>query len=228
MPNDTPDWQDLPAAGFGRVLFDAVVPTAGGLAQANFSVPTVSVIHTLVIKAAVAAGQTVTRISVAGGSSGLVYRDGPPYLPQSPGGGGIWIAVVRILPSVDTSFVVNVYTVAAIATIEVVGDALVYDESSFYNGTIQAAQQETYGAGTYLLVDGPCRLLTAALEVSGAGLGQIFIPGENILRVDSSAGQTVLETLTFPPNTILPAGSSLSLSSNASTVICGNVTYAYP
>jgi hypothetical protein len=71
---------------------------------------------------------------------------------------------------------------------------------------------------------GPARLLTAHLEAGTAGLCTLALSSGGRLMTTGAAGEAA--TLTFPPNTILPAG--VSVTAAGGTLADAGVSYAYP
>jgi hypothetical protein len=108
------------------------------------------------------------------------------------------------------------------------GDVAEYTESIFYTGQMKVMSNRQGAAGTILLpVGGPIRLLTAQLSSTVAGQVTLFITGSpyNLLEIDVATGEA---SVTFPPDTILPSGDTLSLFQSAAGVSAAQVSYAYP
>jgi hypothetical protein len=155
------------------------------------------------------------------GAGNYSYYASPPYLDSNVGLGpaGNYVVVVPIIAADSPSFeIVGTGT----WQITVYADPQQYDESVFYNGTVQANSSTTSGA---TLVTGPARLLTAALSQAAAAnqFATLNIGGKAFLQI---YGQTNNSSVTFPPNTILPAGTSLTLTHGGGGA--GFVTWAFP
>ena len=144
-------------------------------------------------------------LEVTGDDSGLIYWDQPFYLANT--GGAILTANVRINPAIDSSYTVAIAAVAGDThTVTISGDSEAFDDSVFYNGTVQEVHTAVV-ATSQTLVAGPVRILAAAVAVANAAATAILIiDGATALRVDASSSETNTATLSFPPKVIVPAG----------------------
>jgi len=142
-------------------------------------------------------------------------------------GTGTWWVICPINTFVDQTYYIEAYVVGGVTsvTFDVFYDTLQYPESVFYNGQMKAASLTLVAAGgPTTVVNGPARLLTIQTDATGGAVALVFISGTQVQRVDSGANNT----LTFPPNTIIPAGSVVALQQvGAGAAIC-SVTLAYP
>jgi hypothetical protein len=191
--------------------------------------------HTLILQAS-AIVQANPVVVVTGAQSNIVYYNQPFYLgltgfPANP------YAVIPVNPGLDTGVIItvndfkgSVLPPPAMVTYNITSDSDQYTESVFYNGPTKAVIATQAGTGTTIVLNGPARLLTAALFGSnpGAGAGvNLNLDGETFI----SAGgiNNVAVTVGFPVNTILKAGSSIAVVSTAAAENAfGEITYAYP
>ena len=172
----------------------------------------------------ISSSPTLTNFAVLGNNN-YFYYNGPIYLDSAGGRGGgggspnNYFVVVPIIASDNPQFRI---TGTGTWIITVSADPQQYDESVFYNGTVQANSSTTSGA---TLVSGPARLLTASLSQAAAAnqFASLNIGGTPFLQI---YGQTNNSSLSFPPNTILPAGTAITLTHGGSG--SGFVTWAYP
>ena len=96
-------------------------------------------------------------LEVTGDDSGLIYWDQPFYLANT--GGAILTANVRINPAIDSSYTVAIAAVAGDThTVTISGDSEAFDDSVFYNGTVQEVHTAVV-ATSQTLVAGPVRIL---------------------------------------------------------------------
>jgi hypothetical protein len=183
-------------------------------------------IKTLVINFEVTATVAANDLFVQGAPSQFVYYNQLPYLASNLGGGTIvYTAVIPIL-QIDASILVRLqgWSGSGNIFIETWGDINEYKEDILYNGITKAASGSTGGSLT--LVTGPCRLLTATLEQTGAASvgSALEIGGTPVLNVFTVGA---VQNVTFPPNTIVPGPTIISLNTTAGTLV-GAVSYAYP
>jgi hypothetical protein len=135
--------------------------------------------------------------------------------------------IIPISALFDTSFNVSVTyqvtstggTSSIVGTYNVWGDTAEYDESVFYNGT--PTPFSVTAAGT--ICTGPRRILEVHLETSASA--NVYWNG--VLLAQAGDGAVAGDTLVlpFPPNTILPAFQTLSVTGGV--VVAGALT-AYP
>ena len=164
-------------------------------------------------------------LEVTGDDSGLIYWDQPFYLANT--GGAILTANVRINPAIDSSYTVAIAAVAGDThTVTISGDSEAFDDSVFYNGTVQEVHTAVV-ATSQTLVAGPVRILAAAVAVANAAATAILIiDGATALRVDASSSETNTATLSFPPKVIVPAGAVVQYTIAGGGQV--SLTYAYP
>ena len=200
----------------------ATFPAMASLSQ-TITVPAGT--RTLIIQDLIGGALSATPIlDVKGSQSLLTYYDAPFYLGAV---GDSYTAIVPVNPAVDSSYIVQVYGGTETHTVTISGDTTQYDESVFYNDTINVTS--TAAVGTTTLVTGPARLLTAQVEAAAAGVNsaRLRIGTQIILTADSTAASSATtEAISFPPNVIVPAGAT------ADAVIVGSgivsATWAYP
>lgn len=233
-----PIWPDTNVSA-QEVLFGAgtlilapqsIVPTAGAITVAPIVPPNV---RTLVISLQHLAPLdpiVVTNVSVVGGTTGNQFYNAPPYLTVGPAAGPQSTNALIVIPFIgllDKGVTITITTTQTLV-VQAFGDTAQYDESVFYNGVAIAASQIANN-NTVTILTGPARLLTANLDLQAAGFaGLINLNGVPILRSDAvaAAGQSV--ALSFPPNTILPAGQTVTVQSTAADNAIGSISYAYP
>ena len=164
-------------------------------------------------------------LEVTGDDSGLIYWDQPFYLANT--GGAILTANVRINPAIDSSYTVAIAAVAGDThTVTISGDSEAFDDSVFYNGTVQEVHTAVV-ATSQSLVAGPVRILAAAVAVANAAATAILIiDGATALRVDASSSETNTATLSFPPKVIVPAATVVQYTITGGGHV--SLTYAYP
>ena len=164
-------------------------------------------------------------LEVTGDDSGLIYWDQPFYLANT--GGAILTANVRINPAIDSSYTVAIAAVAGDThTVTISGDSEAFDDSGFYNGTVQEVHTAVV-ATSQTLVAGPVRILAAAVAVANAAATAILIiDGATALRVDASSSETNTATLSFPPKVIVPAATVVQYTITGGGHV--SLTYAYP
>ena len=164
-------------------------------------------------------------LEVTGDDSGLIYWDQPFYLANT--GGAILTANVRINPAIDSSYTVAIAAVAGDThTVTISGDSEAFDDSVFYNGTVQEVHTSVV-ATSQTLVAGPVRILAAAVAVANAAATAILIiDGATALRVDASSSETNTATLSFPPKVIVPAATVVQYTITGGGHV--SLTYAYP
>jgi len=227
-PNSSALTATVFAAGIGTEVFTSPgVPVTSGTTVIIASVPLTSSTRTLIIS--IGGGIFPTLVQVIGNDTTFIYYNQPPYLITIDGAliicdvAGVAdqsVEVIIVGPGGTTSIPVTIWT-----------DTAQYDESILYNGTAKAISAQENTNGTFTVLSGPVRLISASLE-QAAGGSAIFglSTGGVILRSDNPAGQpTASLVVSFPPNTIVPNGESLVLIVFGGAVysIVGAV-YAYP
>lgn len=153
----------------------------------------------------------------------LVLYNQPPYIVTSSNGSSM--TIVPVFALTGSSFFDIAVTGASVGgyDITILGDSALYDESVFYNGVVQTATAVLGAVGSATILNGPARLLTADLAMVGASNGQLFVAGTQAsLRANNSYA-----SITWPPNTILPSGKSVTMTAGGATLF-GSVTFAYP
>ena len=189
----------------------------GGFTNLNIPPTTRTLVFTFT---AIPGTATLTNLAVEGAGN-YSYYYGPPYLDSNTGLGPAdnYVVVVPIIAADNPQFEI---LGTGTWTITVYADPQQYDESVFYNGTVQANSSTTSGA---TLVSGPARLLTAAVNQSNAtaAFATLNIGGKAFLQCYGAGNNS---SLSFPPNTILPAGTSLTLTHGGGGA--GFVTWAFP
>jgi hypothetical protein len=209
-------------------------PGLSALVSASAIVPIPTTARTLILQLSsgpVADG--LSTVKVTGTTSGIVYYNQAPYLTYQPiVGHPFYIVIVPVVGVVDSTVAVAANSSGGATNFSLTAwaDGSQYDESVFYNGVAQSAQQILVGAGGATIINGPARLLTADLEASGNGCtGVIDLNSIGVLRRDGTAANPDPSgSLTFPPNTILPAGETLSLQQAGAGATIGSATFAYP
>ena len=160
---------------------------------------------------------------MTGTQSLLTYYDAPFYLGAV---GDSYTAIVPVNPAVDSSYLVQVFGGTETHTVTISGDAELYDESVFYNGTVQEVHTSVV-ATSQTLVAGPVRILAAAVAVANAAsTALLIIDGATALRVDASSSETNTATLSFPPKVIVPAATVVQYTITGGGHV--SLTYAYP
>ena len=156
----------------------------------------------------------------------------PPYLPGI--GTLTYTFVVPVVGFIDSEilFAYGLFGFPA-AAVQVYADTAEYSESLFYNGPVQTVS--VAGAGTDTLLAGPARLLTAQVQATASTAGSTRIRqgagGPILLTADATATSTnpASETVAFPDDTILSAGSLLqAVITGAGSSSIASVSYAYP
>lgn len=203
-----------------------VLPAGVGLQVAQ-SVPITSSTRTLII-----AGTTQSSafpasnfdVEVTGDQSGLVYRPiTPPYLFQN----GKFQCVVPVSGIIDTSVTITYFNLTGTGntiTTTVAADNSEYTENIYYNGVARAAATVLVAPSTSLLKAGPCRLLSATLSTSAAN-AQMTLNGVVIANIPTA---TFAMPISFPDDTILDAGSNLSMILASGTAAEATLVFAYP
>ena len=206
----------------GVIYQNDVTLPFGGFTNLNIPPTTRTLVFTFT---AIPGTATLTNLAVEGAGN-YSYYYGPPYLDSNTGLGpaGNYVVVVPIIAADSPTF-----EILGTGTwdLTVYADPQQYDESVFYNGTVQANSSTTSGA---TLVSGPARLLTAAVNQSNA------TAAFSTLNIGGIAGSPVAflqcygtgnnNSLSFPPNTILPVGASITLTHGGGGA--GFVTWAFP
>lgn len=214
----------------------ATVIVAG---QVQFVVTVPSTTRTLLIESFGGAGGIgPTTVQVVGNQTGTIYRQSlPPYLNSIFGSGEGSLCVVPVLGAADTTFTITIGQANALVTetTTVYADSVTTQESVLYNGIAKGGAAFLGGATTAVIATGPCRLLTASCIAVNAGancgliLSQAGGPNNPILFTEATAAVTTqVAAVTFPPNTILPAGQTLTLNQGAAGNTGGFCTFAYP
>jgi len=166
--------------------------------------------------------------------TGAFYNQPPYYLtPTGAGTFGTFVVFAPIPVGIygGAATVIGVTITGPTAfQYNVFGDTAQYNENVFYNGVAKGAQTTiTGGTAGFAIVSGPCRLLTAELDVLPGNIGTLQLNGTGILRGDAAAGtNSVTPSISFPPNTILPLGQTLQLVSTGAGTVIASVTYSYP
>jgi hypothetical protein len=162
-------------------------------------------------------------VQVRGNTSGIYYYDQQPYLGNIFSSNS-WTMVIPIVTAIDNSFNVTVGAVPAVGfTVNAYADSNIYDESVFYNGPTSSTTLTV--AGT--LITGPARLLTLNIDAGSSQTGEVLIAGTRVLRVDTTATVNSTPTLTFPANTLIPSGTTVTFAVGAGTPIA-SASWAYP
>ena len=227
----------LTTPAVAQQLYSNVSPVTAPFSQ-DVSLP--PGVRTLVIQLSSVSGTFSNPFSlgVIGDLSGITYYSGPGYLITGLFGSAI-VVVVPISAAIDNGVTVTVDTYGGVGSVgnfnvTVYGDTSIYDESVFYNGIAQTTAKVTAIAGTYTLVTGPARIISAALDVDGAEGFMSWttsLPSVTSNRmshiVSSGAANTGL-TQAFTPNTILPIGAKITATLVSAGALNASVTYAYP
>jgi hypothetical protein len=220
-----------PAMIYGPTV--TVVPISS---QSNVNINIPPGTNTIIIQATTNnAASNIIGLAVIGNQSGLAYRASapttPPYLINNAGLG--FTCVIPVSSILDTSVQIQL-TANGITgnnvTMTVMADTLQYKEDVFYNGVAQATGNSLGAAGTVTILNGPARLLTLELDAL-AGTGGVYADfggGSPVARLDAGAGAGQAIGLTFPPDTILPAGKALQLLQQTAGGSALSVVYAYP
>jgi hypothetical protein len=194
-------------------------------------------IRTLLIQAVVYTGtfSSPFYLQVQGDLSGLSYYSDPFYLLTGAFGTSV-LAVIPISPAIDNSVTVTIGSVGGASfNVTVYGDTSIYDESVFYNGQAITASVVQPTSGTYQIVQGPARIISATLDVDNAEGYLIWTDpsstNHRMMHIVSSTTANPGLTQAFTPNTLLPIGASISAVMATATgahAINASVTYAYP
>lgn len=226
------------------VLFGPTLRSVSGGIIILGSVPVTPQTRTLLIELAGTSGVDAAapaNVEVIGATTGIIYYNGPSYLPFQIGSSSV-LVVVPIVGVADTSveIVISQIPGAGPNVLTVWGDSAVYDQSRFYNGQMQAAGVSRAGAGSTVLVSGPCRIsaLTVAW-LSGASVELTYtLPdagGTSILFQISGATSDGSIAIPFVPAIILGPGpgaggspASISLVSGGAPFVSASAIFAYP
>ena len=218
------------AQGLAVPLLPATPFTASG-GLVNVPVPVPPTVRTLIVTTASAPGalglQSLTAVGLV--TQQQLYA-GPPYLPGEVGTAPTSIFVIPIITPIDTGvgLFFSFFAGGWQGTIEVAGDTAQYPESVLYNGQAGAAVAARTVAGTTTILNGPARILTAEVHSAAAVNAVIVWDGAEILHANATAAQQISSTLTFPPNTLLSHGSSISLTTFGAGAATGTIVSAYP
>lgn len=200
-------------------------PVTSIATRTSMTVPITPETRTLIVICASQAGATkpVDRVSVFGFTSLLTFYDGPPYLIR---GSAFSQTIVPIMGAIDTAMAVIIDTTDPAGAFEysTYGDSTEYDESIFYNGSLQAANQSRATAGTTPILTGPARILTLAAEAEGGAAAFLQLGATPLLPTGTNGrGQ-----LALPPETILKVGDVLELVQTGAGTSTAAVGFAYP
>ena len=226
------DGQLTGAAQYAQGLGSTLFPTALVASGAANTVPLPPTTRTVVVSATWLSGVVTLapQIIVEGATSGIQYHINNAYLASSFVGSTLWVAVVPITSTIDTALTITVTgTVGETFVLTVYGDTAQYPESVLYNGRAGAAVAARTVAGITTILNGPARILTAEVHSDAAAVNAVIVwDGAEILHANATAAQQISSTLTFPPNTLLSAGSSISLTTFGTGAATGTVLSAYP
>ena len=216
------------AQGLGSTLFS----TASVASGAANTVPLPPTTRTVVVSATWLSGVNAgpPQIIVEGATSEIQYHYDNAYLTSSFVGSTLWVAVVPITSTIDTSLTITVTgTVGENFGLSVYGDTAQYPESVLYNGRASASKATRATAGTTVLLNGPARLLTAEVRSTSPIVNAFILwDGAEILHANANATSQISSTLTFPPNTLLSPGSTIALLTVGADAGVGTVVSAYP
>ena len=216
------------AQGLGSTLFS----TASVASGAANTVPLPPTTRTVVVSATLLsdAFTLAPQIIVEGATSGFQYHINNAYLRSSLPGSELWVAVVPITSTIDTSLTITVNdTVGENFGLSVYGDTAQYPESVLYNGRAGASAALRTVGGTTTLLNGPARILTAQVRSTTAAVNAFILwDGVEILHANANATSQISSTLAFPPNTLLSSGSTLALNTAGVGAATGTVVSAYP
>lgn len=219
-----------PGSVYGPI---STAPTAGTITLSGIVIPPnartvlISLKHLVPLTPIV-----VTNVQVLGSSTAIAYYNAPPYLGVGPATGPNNTNALIVVPisGVIDSAVQIVITTAQTLVVQVSADSSEYPESVFYNGTVQTASQGLAGAGTILLATGPLRLLTSNL-ITNANTTEAFITINGVTGLvvaGATAGLDAVMGLSYPPNTIVPAGAPVVLQQAGAGGSVAAISYAYP
>ena len=208
--------QTIPASP--TVLLPLYGPIVG---NGSVSVSLAPTTRTLLVNfSLLAGGIAVPNLIVTGDQTNFAYYFDDMYL-LAPGVGPNWIAVIPIAISADTSVTITIQNMPARTwSMTVNGDTELYTESTLYNGQPQFSSS----AASVTLTTGPCRILSAFVEVTAAQSCVITVGGLNLLRADGGAAPGTY-AITFPQPYIVPLG--VIIATSGASVQSG-ITYAYP
>ena len=227
-PDPTSSAQTVQFASPSTMFGPAAVTAVGGLVNQQVTIP--AGIRTLLIFIQSNPGAlTCTGVSVVGATSSMIYYNQPPYLPGNIGTAPSYLVVVPVAPAIDpvVTVVFSFVTAAWQGTIEIGGDSAIYDESVFYNGTAKTIATVAVGATT--LLTGPARLLSCYAGCGAAAGSSSLVRVNGAVAVEAANGAGAFPQnvpLTFPDDTILQAGATVTATITTSGV--GSVVYAYP
>jgi hypothetical protein len=192
-----------------------VAPTAPALAVFLPSVTVPATVRTLILFISGPVASAQGTVQIQGNFSGFNYYNSTPYLQLSA---TTYMCVCPIPTVIDPTVRVFINNVTP-ASVALFGDNLLYKENVFYNGTMLTAVASVTGG----LLNGPKRLLSISLDTNNTGSGQITMGGVQVLFANPNQSGV----MTFPPDTLLSAGSSLMFV-NAANAVAATATYAYP
>ena len=232
QPPPMADGQLTGAAQYAQGLGSTLFPTALVASGAANTVALPPTTRTVVVSATLLSGvfTLAPQIIVQGATSGIQYHINNAYLTSSLPGSQLWVAVVPITSTIDTSVTITVTGgVGANFGLSVYGDTAQYPESVLYNGRAGAFTYTRAVAGTTTILNGPARLLTVEVRSATNSVNAFILwDGAEILHANANATSQISSTLAFPPNTLLSAGSTLALNTFGAGVAAGTVVSAYP
>lgn len=214
---------DISAVGVGSLLSSGSYVPSGGVVTFNVAIP--ANVRTLILSMSVRGAF----VRIAGASTGFGYFNGTPYLVDLYGSGSI--IVTPVVTVADSIVTVTITTAAGSVAVDVWGDTAEYGEDIFYNGQAEQTWSRQTTSSTVTLLTGPARLLTAMVSVDvGAGTGQIILDGILCLEAAAQASPAAnqVATLTFPPNTLLSAGATVTAVFSGAATCDMTLTYCYP
>ena len=203
------------AQGLGELLTTFSYVGASGTNTVDFTIPVPPNVRTLIIACDTTLGGVVLNVKVGGPTLGgfapwPLYNAHPYLVGQNTLTENEAVVIVPVPGNVGSVLGLSAEVTATGGGFggSVYGDTAAYNESLFYTGYMESS--ETYLDGQ-TLVAGPARLFTLWCGGCQINHGNAVLSGSNT-------------TLTFPPNTIIAPGDSLTQQGGG----FAGVTYAYP
>lgn len=229
------DGQLTGAATYAQGLGSTILPpttitnSGGGSPTTTIAIP--PTVRTLLVSFSLSSALNAANTLLARGlTSQYLYYFDVPYL-QNSGGTVKFLCIFPVNAILDPSIALILgLATGQSATIQVIGDTAGYKESEYYNGATTPAWDALTAAGSVVLANGPCRLLTAWISNTAAGtstevdIDSLAVP---VLRSDSVGNGGQVE---WAGGIRVPAGQTVSMKVNliSSGFAFAGITTAFP
>jgi hypothetical protein len=157
--------------------------------------------------------ENISGITILGTTTNELYYDQLPYLAANEGLSAQVVCPVN--GAADTAYEITITAAPPPLnpwTYALYADTDQYPESIFYNGPYEASSADVNGA---IVVSGPCRLASLLVSwITATNVGVNYNPatgGPVSLFSISPANASGACPISLPPNFILPAGASISM-----------------